>query len=249
MTVKEDLSDADKVYKYFKKHFGVESTWEAWGTDRVPRGTTSKANQEVGSDTVTLSSTNLPSHSHTLNFTKSDNPINAFTVDFSTNDNTASHTHTVRMDEINDPDSEEDGNGRHYHQMKGWVPNKESNNSWKNAKTLGSGESESGGCWASAHDGSADNTFRSAHHHYTCHGWAIPWTRLWTKKDGAHTHTITSTELTHNHSVSLPITTETLASGMNSLGYSVSGPNTTEGASAINIIPKAITCFMYRRIS
>ena len=40
--------------------------WQAYGNDKVLRGTTSKAEVTGGNDTVTLAVDNLPSHSHTI---------------------------------------------------------------------------------------------------------------------------------------------------------------------------------------
>ncbi len=40
--------------------------WQAYGNDKVLRGTTSKAEVMGGSDTVTLAVDNLPSHNHTI---------------------------------------------------------------------------------------------------------------------------------------------------------------------------------------
>jgi hypothetical protein len=130
--------------------------------------------------------------------------------------------------------------------MKGWVPNYQSENIWENAETLTKSKAESGGAWASAHDGSADNTFRSAHHHYTCHGWAIPWNRLWTEKAGKHTHSVSiAAETAHKHTVKASIDKEALAKGLNDLNKTIDCPDCS--GTSFSIVPSYQKCYMYKR--
>ena len=67
--------------------------WQAYGNDKVLRGTTSKAEVTGGSDTITLTTDNLPSHSHS--FTPAGSVASTFKGTAVTSGiQSANHTHT-----------------------------------------------------------------------------------------------------------------------------------------------------------
>ena len=67
--------------------------WQAYGNDKVLRGTSSKAEVTGGSDTVTLTSDNLPSHSHS--FTPAGSVSSTFKgTAVTSGTQSANHTHT-----------------------------------------------------------------------------------------------------------------------------------------------------------
>ncbi len=67
--------------------------WQAYGNDKVLRGTSSKAEITGGSDTVTLTTDNLPSHSHS--FTPAGSVSSTFKgTAVNSGTQSANHTHT-----------------------------------------------------------------------------------------------------------------------------------------------------------
>ena len=71
----------------------IGGKWEAYGSDKVLRGTTTKAEVTGGSDTVTLTTDNLPSHNHS--FTPAGSVASTFKgTAVNSGTQSANHTHT-----------------------------------------------------------------------------------------------------------------------------------------------------------
>ena len=104
-------------------HNAIGGTWEAYGNGRVLKSSTGASGQTGGSDTVTLTANNLPSHSHTMAHTHNFTPAGTNTIGGTANlttgnqmcGTTANCTHTHRLPATGNFTGSTNSTGNHRH--------------------------------------------------------------------------------------------------------------------------------------
>ena len=98
-------------------HNAIGGTWEVYGNGRVLKSSTGASGQTGGSDTVTLTANNLPSHSHTMAHTHNYTPAGTNTIggtaNLTTGNQSANHTHRLPASGNFTGSTNSTGNHRH----------------------------------------------------------------------------------------------------------------------------------------
>ena len=196
--------------------------WQAYGNDKVLRGTTTKAEVTGGSDTVTLTVDNLPSHTHS--FTPAGSVASTFKgTAVTSGGQSANHTHTFS--------GTSSTTGNHSHTFSGTTSS--------NGLAFAVGRavySDSGNYYP---DFRYSGSGTSGYHTHTFSGT--------TSTTGNHAHTYSGTtsasSVNHTHSVTAAGTVTSTFTG------TASNTGATGGGKSISVQDSYITVYMYKRIS
>lgn len=222
-------------------HNALGGTWEVYGAGKVLKGTTDS--NEVGTSnsatgSVTLATSNLPSHSHTMAHTHTFTPAgtNSYTTkDVTTNNQSVDHVHTLAARTATSTT-----NGAHAHSVNAdnYVMYHTTN-----SPELASGGLCTGGLWAGmALKLRGDYTSSSAGDHTHAVSLAAVTTGA---NSSNHTHTIT------NANLKTGIGTITFTGTKKATGASSQDNTSSTGKGsdiqAFSVIDSYITVYMYRR--
>ena len=214
-------------------------TWVAYGTDRVLRSSTGTSEQTGGSETHSLTTSQMPAHTHTLNsHTHSFTPAgtNSYTTkDVNTGNQSANHTHSVpAMNGTLTQGTTAATGGNHQHYFTTVL------------RKVSSGAEYTGGFSSCGLWGEFPLKYG---------GW------YGTSGTGAHTHTVTINAATtggssanHTHAIakgnlSTAIGTISFAGTANKAtdGSSAANTGSTGSGTAFSILDPYITVYMYKR--
>ena len=205
--------------------------WQAYGNDKVLRGTGSKAEVTGGSDTVTLTTDNLPSHTHS--FTPAGSVASTFKgTAVNSGNQSANHTHTFS--------GTSSTTGNHSHTFSGTTSTNGNHNHVAIFNVVGSGGYFTVGMASGTSNSSPfAYTGYAGNHNHTYSGT--------TSTTGNHAHTYSGTtsanSANHTHSVTAAGTVTSTFTG------TASNTGATGGGKSFSVQNSYITVFMYKRVS
>ncbi|MBE6159740.1 MAG: hypothetical protein E7157_01685 [Lactobacillales bacterium] len=210
-------SDENTAAKIATKYGG---TWEAYGTNRVLRGTTGTVSSTGGANTVTLTTSHLPSHTHSISHTHA---TPATTISSS-----GAHTHSAAAKNLSLSSLKLASAGAHTHSYSegGTIIIVGANTTFLSYAYGFQGTTDSYSFWLGANKSNASISSAGAHTHSVTGSVTIP--ALSISSSGAHTHTV-------------PAMTTGAASTSNS--------GSTGSGGSFSVLDPYITVYMYKRVS